>query len=976
MNGNMKPRIFDTNLHEYAMIICGIAVLFFVGLAAEPALAEENINVNLRIETPNQTILNQQISLPYSCEVTDSAGVTSTYEGYKAICALQSAQEQGLLIYSANNFGWGLFIEKINNIGNDANMFWSLYQNNSASMVGATDLALSVDDKIVLSYVDWNYSNEILQVVLSSSTIYTNSSTTMQAQAWNNTEFTNFDSPVSFFINGTAYDTSSGVLEYTPDTDGQKEIYAEAVGKTRSEKQTINVIPAAIPMPEPTQTTVNLNLRYQNNLIFSNQVTLPTSTTILDNAGIEHFTTSTNALTALLAADATSTDFHVSDLQYYDAYNSFYVNCIETTATTTPLCANWNYVMNNTYPSVGMDQYILTGNENIYIYFDNPWKITASTSTFAINTTTTLQTWRYNYDNLENEWTADANNLIDISIPNPNPTGWWDNTITIAAATTDDTGVVDYLFSTTGTFYAKITSPDWTKWSNPITLTVLAPPFTPTSTPPQDNPPNNSGGGGGGGNNNDQPPTNPIISDPDIKSTVDKILAYLKSQQDTTGKIIDGGITDWAIMAFASAGVYSDEVKKDGASLLDYAQNYNFSDASDLNLCAAYPRHILALLAGGIDKTNAKITGLKNKINSQCINEAAYGQNGINDDIFGLFALLATDEDITTTSIQNIITAIKSDQTAAGAFTWAGWPGADITGGAVNALKYAETKGASIEQEIYSKAKNYLKTNQLNDGGWGYGVSDALTTGWALMGIDALGETQVDWLTSTTTPWHVLVNQLNDTGYYESAWAPGTVDWFATKHAVPALMGKSWPIVLTPKQSTEPAKQNTNTTASAGTSDSTIQSVETTTSTALVITTPTSTISTPTPSSTLEQVVTSTVVTTTLDITQNTRLPEPEALTDGGQAINTTPVSALRATPGKQTDTNNLAIQQFNNETKEQLKNNETINTPQKSTQNISAMAENTIPINKTAKGVFAGATSMAGALGLYLAWRFIQTLV
>ena len=72
----MKPRIFDTNLHEYAMIICGIAVLFFVGLAAEPALAEENINVNLRIETPNQTILNQQISLPYSCEVTDSAGVT------------------------------------------------------------------------------------------------------------------------------------------------------------------------------------------------------------------------------------------------------------------------------------------------------------------------------------------------------------------------------------------------------------------------------------------------------------------------------------------------------------------------------------------------------------------------------------------------------------------------------------------------------------------------------------------------------------------------------------------------------------------------------------------------------------------------------------------------------------------------------------------------------------------------------------
>src|SRR3989338_5725780 len=110
----MKPRIFDTNLHKYAMMVCGIAVLFFVGLAAEPARAEENININLRIEAPGQTILNQQISVPYSCEVTDSTGATSTYEGYKAICALQSAQEQGLLTYQVTDWGWGFSLDKIN----------------------------------------------------------------------------------------------------------------------------------------------------------------------------------------------------------------------------------------------------------------------------------------------------------------------------------------------------------------------------------------------------------------------------------------------------------------------------------------------------------------------------------------------------------------------------------------------------------------------------------------------------------------------------------------------------------------------------------------------------------------------------------------------------------------------------------------------------------------------------------------------
>ena len=67
-------------------------------------------------------------------------------------------------------------------------------------------------------------------------------------------------------------------------------------------------------------------------------------------------------------------------------------------------------------------------------------------------------------------------------------------------------------------------------------VTVLS-----TSTLPADettSPPDNGGGGGGGGgnNNNDEPPANPTVSDADIKSAVDKVIAYLKSQQDATGK--------------------------------------------------------------------------------------------------------------------------------------------------------------------------------------------------------------------------------------------------------------------------------------------------------------------------------------------------------------------------------------------------------------------------------------------------------
>ncbi|MEK7189532.1 MAG: hypothetical protein AAB666_00955, partial [Patescibacteria group bacterium] len=112
----------------------------------------------------------------------------------------------------------------------------------------------------------------------------------------------------------------------------------------------------------------------------------------------------------------------------------------------------------------------------------------------------------------------------------------------------------------------------------------------------------------------------------------------------------------------------------------------------------------------------------------------------------------------------------------------------------------AKNKGAIIDKYIFTKARAYLKSQQLSDGGWGFGTSDVLTTGWAMMGINSLDEGQTDWTNSQNkNPWSILTEQLSSDGYYESVWAPGTVDWFGTKHAVPALLGKSWPIILTPK---------------------------------------------------------------------------------------------------------------------------------------------------------------------------------
>ena len=524
--------------------------------------------------------------------------------------------------------------------------------------------------------------------------------------------------------------------------------------------------------------------------MFDDLVVLPTSTTFTDNNGDEYTTTSTSVLTALISADKTSDEFDITNLEYYPAYSSFYLHCLAfNNAENTKACNNWNYVVDGIYPSnIGMDSYNLAGGETVYIYFNNSWKISASTSTFDLGATTTFYTWQYDYADPENEWLSDPEDKINISVNNPNSTGWWDATTMIATTTSDNSGSVDYLFTSTGTFYTDITADDYSKWSSPITINVTSPTSTeattPTSTPTQ-----------GGG---DSTPQFNSISSAKINATVEKILNYIKLQQSNTGEIIDGGTSDWLMMSFGAHWDNSSKIKNGDTSLLSFVLGYDFDGYTDLNLCAGYPRHIMALLAGGVNTDHTKVNELKSKMLTECYTDNLYGQDGINDDVFALMALLEFDYSSNDQIVSDLVKTIVNDQTGDGAFTWVGWPGADITGAAINALSSARNHGITVDQSVLDNAKNYLKQNQLADGGWGYGTSDILTTSWAMMGINALDESQSDWFNSEgKNPWYPMTERLNDAVYYESAWTPGTVDWFAMKHAVPALLKSSWPIVKT-----------------------------------------------------------------------------------------------------------------------------------------------------------------------------------
>lgn len=314
-----------------------------------------------------------------------------------------------------------------------------------------------------------------------------------------------------------------------------------------------------------------------------------------------------------------------------------------------------------------------------------------------------------------------------------------------------------------------------------------------------------------GGGSNTQ--TQILINSSEINNAVQKILNFLKSNQLENGSVIDGQTSDWSAMSFAANNTYPTNVKNGTASLYDYVYNYdNALLDQELNNCAAYSRHILALLASGVATNDSKINTLKIKLDG-CVQNSNFGLPGINDDIFGLLAALAIGEDSNSPVVQNTLTTIKANQQASGAFAYPGeipYEAPDLTGAALNALKYAQNKGVAIEVDIFTKAKQYLKAQQLADGGWGFGASDALTTGWAVMGINALGEDQTSWFNNNhKNPWHVLTALDND--HFTQSW-DGGIDWFGTKHAVPALLGKSWPIILTPLAS----NQNTADSVSSG----------------------------------------------------------------------------------------------------------------------------------------------------------------
>jgi len=294
-------------------------------------------------------------------------------------------------------------------------------------------------------------------------------------------------------------------------------------------------------------------------------------------------------------------------------------------------------------------------------------------------------------------------------------------------------------------------------------------------------------------------------------SEVADALNYLRSQQDNTGKISDFGTSAWAVMAIAAAGEDPDDWKVGShPSIVDYLA----ANAADASSASDYARMLLAIAAADEDPTDF------GEIDFVALLEAEHAGNQIgnasllNDDFWGVLALVAAGENpATSTIIQDSVAFILANQSATdGGWSWGvgGDSDVDDTAAAIMALIAAGQPPASTP---ISDGLDYIRSTQMANGGFeSWGSTNADTDCCGICAIAAADEnpTGEDWESGAgNDPVDDLLTFRQSSGGDDGAFywqddTPGMSAAKTTACAIIALLGDYFPIAVLEPEPPEP----------------------------------------------------------------------------------------------------------------------------------------------------------------------------
>ena len=654
--------------------------------------------------------LTLHVNVPATCTATDTNSVAHTYgeasstSAYLGICALEAALTNGTIASTSlsNQYpSLGLFVTAINGIVADpSSEYWALYLNGSYASTGLTQLPVLASSTLEFQLHDFSDNN--------------------------------LGDRVTIIIDSLLATSSAA----TP------------------------------PSATSSDATITFSIRDGGMLIGPATLTLPSSSDPIEIAATgtttKHTISSRSVLALLSAYDATSSDFSINQLDYYDSYGAFYVNCMSIpAATSSPQCGEWQDEVNGVSPSVGMDQQLLSSGDSVIIYFGSPRTVSLSTSSISVGTPFTATAEAYN-PTTDTYAPTTGITLGIISIPDPS-TSWVYTEVATSSA--DSNGQAVFTLNKTGTYEVGIAE-DYYSPHVPLTVTAT------TSAPTQ---PSGGGGGGGGGGISHQ------------TLAIPSAVSYLEAHQNIDGSFGSDMITDWVAMAFATQSTSSAKT-----ALANYlrAANPTLSSVTD------YERHALALEDFGINPYSGTgrdyITPIVTSFDGTQIGDPTLD----NDDIFALLALHAAGYPTSNDMMGKIATFIISKQKTDG--SWDENP--DMTAAALQVLPQFFV-GTNVSPVALGQALGmgggYLINTQQRDGGWG----NIDSTSWVQIFINAtnLDDSTNARIWSSTSGYlptdAIAAAQQGDGGVRPTSDSVSSRVW-STAYAVYAASGWDWDNLL------------------------------------------------------------------------------------------------------------------------------------------------------------------------------------
>jgi hypothetical protein len=483
---------------------------------------------------------------------------------------------------------------------------------------------------------------------------------------------------------------------------------------------------------------------------------------VVDNTSATRSISRNNVLGALAFTDSSNDHFEVTDMSY-SLVLGFYVNCITTNSE--ELCngpkGNWQFVVNDEYASVSMDNYSLEDDDTVYIYFGQPKRL-VTPETVVVNENFDIKAQEYNYKN--GDWDTLLSDYTIGFLQDNQDKPWSPDVI---ATSTISGGRTTFSLDSEGTYKVGF-EVDKIYYTQTHEFEVVA-----TSTSDDngnsDGSDNGNGNSGGGNSNNE--------SLFDIEAAID----FLISSQDEDGGYGADLYTDWSAIALSSVVAVNGDLKR------------NVEDSSVGSNLYDVLRKSMALMSLGLDPQEDYEQNLIEKILDEYNeddeddedDEDSGGQFGdpgfFNDDVFALIVLQKFGFNEDDERISNSIDFILNEQSSNGS-----WEGVDLTAATIQAL-YEFDNYEEVSSSI-SSAEDYLRDKQDPDGGW----SDVYATAWTMMAMSALGDDFDSW---DGDPMEYLGDlQAEDGGLLEDD-TDGNRVW-STAYAVAAASEKTWIEIL------------------------------------------------------------------------------------------------------------------------------------------------------------------------------------